>query len=75
MEVSGQLHAPAVLHPGEVPDTHWIVLITGLQSFYSIWGWVEPRAGLDVVEKWANLPCKELNPGRPAHGQSPYRLS
>jgi hypothetical protein len=40
MEVSGQLHAPAVLPPGEgAPGTHWIG------------GWVDPRAGLDAVEK------------------------
>jgi hypothetical protein len=24
MEVSGQLHAPAALHQGKVPGTHWI---------------------------------------------------
>jgi hypothetical protein len=38
--VSGQLHAPAALPPGkEPPGTHWIR------------GWVDPRAGLDDVEK------------------------
>jgi hypothetical protein len=37
---SGQLHAPAALHPGKrAPGTHW----TG--------GWVGPRAGLDAVDK------------------------
>jgi hypothetical protein len=40
MEVSGQLHAPAALLPGErAPGTRWIV------------GWVGPRAGLNGVEK------------------------
>jgi hypothetical protein len=34
-EVSGQLHAPSALPPG----THWIG------------DWVDPRAGLDDVEK------------------------
>jgi hypothetical protein len=24
MEVSGQLHAPAALSQGKIPDTHWI---------------------------------------------------
>jgi hypothetical protein len=36
MEMSGQLHAPAVLHPGKEPS----VLI----------GWVAPRTGLDFVD-------------------------
>jgi hypothetical protein len=48
MDVSGQLHAPAALHPGErVPGIHWIG------------GWVGPRAGLDAVtkrEKFLPLP-------------------
>jgi hypothetical protein len=39
-EVSGQLHAPAALPPGEkAPGTH------------CIWGWVASRAGLEDVEK------------------------
>jgi hypothetical protein len=38
MEVSGQLHAPVALPPGEkTPGTHWIE------------GWVGPRGGLDAV--------------------------
>jgi hypothetical protein len=37
MEVSGQLHAPAALPTGEVPDNHWIG------------GWTGPRAFLDTV--------------------------
>jgi hypothetical protein len=40
MDVSGQLHAPAALPPGErAPGTHWIG------------GWVGPRAVLDAVVK------------------------
>jgi hypothetical protein len=64
--VSGQLHAPAALPPGErAPATHWIV------------GWVDPRAGLDDVEKrkFLTLPGFELRLlGRPARSQSLYRL-
>jgi hypothetical protein len=65
MEVSGQLHAPAALPPGEI--TH---------GTHSIGGEVGPRASLDDVEKrfWT-LPQLELRPlGRPARSQSPYRL-
>jgi len=42
MEVSGQLHAPAALSPGEsTHGTHWIG------------GWVGPRSGLDArCQKW-----------------------
>jgi hypothetical protein len=53
MEVSGQLHAPAALPPGETaPGTQWIG------------GWVGPRAGLDDVEKrkFLTLPGLELRP-------------
>jgi hypothetical protein len=42
-----------------------------------IGGWVDPRAGLDDVEKgkFLTLPGLELEPlGRPAHSQSLYRL-
>jgi hypothetical protein len=40
MEVSGELHAPAALTPGEEPPgTNWIG------------GWVGPRAVLDAVLK------------------------
>jgi hypothetical protein len=66
MEVSGQLHAPAALLPGERSlSIRWIE------------GWVGPRAGLDDVEKRKFLTVQglELWPlGRPAHRQSPYRL-
>jgi hypothetical protein len=51
MEVSGQLHTPATLPPGErAPSTHWIG------------GWVDPRASLDDVEnrKFLTLPGLEL---------------
>jgi hypothetical protein len=40
MEVSGQLHTPAALHPRErAPGTHWIG------------GWEGPRAVPDAVVK------------------------
>jgi hypothetical protein len=40
MEMSGQLHASAVLLPGErFTDIHWIG------------GWVGPTAGIDAIEK------------------------
>jgi hypothetical protein len=39
LEVSGQLHAPAALPPGKSPGNHFIG------------GWVDPRAGLDDMEK------------------------
>jgi hypothetical protein len=55
MEVSGQLHVPAALPPGEkAPGTHWIG------------GWVGPSVGLDAVEKRKILHCREFNLGRPA---------
>jgi hypothetical protein len=66
MEVSSQLHAPAALLPGKKPPgTHWIG------------GWVDPRAGMDDVEKrkFLTLLGLELQPlGRPARSQSLYRL-
>jgi hypothetical protein len=49
----------------EPPGTHWIG------------GWVNPRAGLDDVEKkqFLTLPGLELRPlGHPARSQSLYRL-
>jgi hypothetical protein len=64
--VSGQLHVPAALPPGErASATHWIR------------GWVDPRAGLDDMEKrkFLILPGLELRIlGRPARSQSLYRL-
>jgi hypothetical protein len=48
-----------------VPGAHWIG------------GWMDPRAGLDNVEKrkLLNLPGLKLRPlGRPARSQSLYRL-
>jgi hypothetical protein len=50
----------------KVPGTHWIG------------GWVDPRTGLDDVEKrkFLILPGLELRPlGRVARSQSLYRLS
>jgi hypothetical protein len=41
------------------PCTHWIE------------GWVVPRAGLGtVLKKKKSRPCRESNPGRPAHSPS-----
>jgi hypothetical protein len=49
--------------PGErAPSTHWIG------------GWVNPRAGLDDVEKRKFLTLSGLEPDRPAHSQSLYPL-
>jgi hypothetical protein len=61
----------AASHPGRftprqrAPGTHWIG------------GWVDPRSGLDAVEKrkFLFLSGLELRPfGRPAGSQSLYRL-
>jgi hypothetical protein len=65
--MSGQLHTPASIPPGEkVPATH------------RIGGWMDPRAGLDDVEErtFLTLPGLELRPlGRPARCHSLYRMS
>jgi hypothetical protein len=57
---------PGRFTPGErAPGTHWIR------------GWVDPRAGLDDLEKrkFLTIPGPELRPlGRPARSQSLYRL-
>jgi hypothetical protein len=55
MEVSGHLHAPSALPPGETaPGTH------------GIGGWVVPRAVLDaVVERKISCPRRESNPRTP----------
>jgi len=59
MEVSGQLHTPAVLPPGkEPPETHCIGV------------WLDPKAGLDTVaERKSPLHCprQELKPDRPGY--------
>jgi hypothetical protein len=63
--MSGQVHAPAALPPAKEPRTHWIG------------GWVDPRTGVDDVERRQILllPGLKLRPlGRPAHRQSLYRL-
>jgi hypothetical protein len=49
MEVSGQQHAPAALPPGKASFTHCIR------------GRVNPRAGLDDMEKWKSLPHQDSN--------------
>jgi hypothetical protein len=46
--VSGHLHAPAALPRERAPGTHFIG------------GWVDPRAGLDDMEKWKLLPLSGL---------------
>jgi hypothetical protein len=63
--VSGQLHAPAALPPDKVLGTH------------RIRGWVDPRVGMDVVEKreFLTLMGHEFRTlGRPARSQSLHRL-
>jgi hypothetical protein len=64
--VSGQVHAPAALPPGErALGTHWIG------------GWVDPEGGLDYLEKrkFLILPELELLPlSRQAHRHALYRL-
>jgi hypothetical protein len=65
--MSGQLHASAAFTPVErAPCIHWIG------------GWVDPRAGLDDVEKkkFLTLPGLQLTRplGRPGRSQSLYRL-
>jgi hypothetical protein len=64
--LSGQLHAPSALTPGErAPATHWVV------------GRVGPRTGLDDVKKrkFLALPGLELRRlGSPARSQSLYGL-
>jgi hypothetical protein len=52
MEVSGQFHVPAALHPGKEPsDTYWIGR------------WVGTRAVLDaVVKRKIPSPRRESNP-------------
>jgi hypothetical protein len=63
--MSGWLHAPAALPPGRACGTHWIG------------GWVDPRAGLDDMEKFKFLTLPGLEPrhlSRPARSQSLYRL-
>jgi hypothetical protein len=63
--VSSRLQTPAALPPGKkATGTHWVG------------GWVDPRAGLDDVEKRKilTLPGLELRSlGRPARNQSLYR--
>jgi hypothetical protein len=63
MEESGQLHAPDALPPRRAPGTH------------CIGRWIDPKAGLDAVEKRKILHCRESNAGRPARSPSLYRLS
>jgi hypothetical protein len=56
MEVSGQLHAPTVLAPGEgTPGTHWIG------------GWVGSTSGLDAVEKNPVPPRNRTSAAQSAH--------
>jgi hypothetical protein len=51
MEVSVQLHTRAALHPWKEPfGTHW----TG--------GWMDPRAGLDAMDKRKMMPLPEIEP-------------
>jgi hypothetical protein len=61
--MSGQLHAPAALPPGErATGTSWIG------------GWVGPRAGLDDMEKWKffTLPGRNCEPSAVQPAASRY---
>jgi hypothetical protein len=49
MEMSGQPHTPAVLHPEKTPGTHWVG------------DWLGPRAGLDAKRK-NPAPAGDLKP-------------
>jgi hypothetical protein len=49
MQVSGQLHAPATLHPGK-------------ETAEPNGGWVGSRAGLDTVVKRKNLSLPRIEP-------------
>jgi hypothetical protein len=60
----------------------WVVNFTPLPlyprgkspRYPSVGGWVGPTVGLDAMEKWKILYCRESNPGRPTHSTSLYRL-
>jgi hypothetical protein len=56
MEMSGQLHVPVALPPGEGAHvTHWLR------------GWVDLRAGVDAeAKRKIRSPCRESNPVLPA---------
>jgi hypothetical protein len=59
--MSGQLHTPAALPSGErTPGTYWIG------------GWVNPRAGLDTVEKRKILPLLGIEPRSPSLNRMSY---
>jgi hypothetical protein len=60
--------------------TEWSASRHGLftPGTHCIGGWVDPRAGLDDMEKWKFLTLAELEIrplGRPVRSQSLYRLS
>jgi hypothetical protein len=62
MEMSGQLHASAVLFPGKRSGTHWLG------------GCVGPIAYLDILEKKKIFYlCQVLNPGPFSPYPSHYR--
>jgi hypothetical protein len=64
MEVSGELHAPAALPPGE-------------RTFFthSTGGWIGPKTGMDIMENRNNLClCRESKPSRPALSMLLYGL-
>jgi hypothetical protein len=58
----------------------WVVSFMPLSLYNREWipgtlyigGWVGPWFGLDAVEKGKFLPCRESNPGHPAHCLSLY---
>jgi hypothetical protein len=57
MEISGEIHAPAVLLPGKEQTVPTEYDVDGPQSQF----------GCDDEEKISHhCPCREFNPGRPA---------
>jgi hypothetical protein len=60
MKVGGKLHAPAALHLEENPVTPWI------------WGWVGPRACLELLEK-RKIPVPSQTMNRKTSSLQPIR--
>jgi hypothetical protein len=58
----------------------WVVSFAPLPLYsreknHWIWGWVGPRTDLDTMEERKILTMPGIEPGRPAHSPSLYRLS
>jgi len=66
MIVSGQLHTPAALHPGKVPQVHQINMSLGLTKYHIIktywgWGYIRPHF-LNLGSRWNRVVCFTLWP-------------